>query len=111
HTVPLYCLSRYPPSLSSTLSLHDALPILTLRDVSKEELGYLIQRAIELKTMLRNGQRHEPLRGKTLGMIFEKASTRTRVSFETGDRKSTRLNSSHVSRSYAVFCLKKKRRQ
>lgn len=57
---------------------------LTLRDVSKEELGYLIQRAIELKTMLRNGQRHEPLRGKTLGMIFEKASTRTRVSFETG---------------------------
>lgn len=57
---------------------------LTLRDVSKEELGYLIQRAIELKTMLHNGQRHEPLRGKTLGMIFEKASTRTRVSFETG---------------------------
>lgn len=57
---------------------------LTLRDLSKEELGYLIQRAIELKTMLRNGQRHEPLRGKTLGMIFEKASTRTRVSFETG---------------------------
>lgn len=57
---------------------------LTLRDLSKEELGYLIQRAIELKTMLRNGQRHEPLRGKTLGMIFEKASTRTRVSFEAG---------------------------
>src|SRR5699024_10480090 len=55
---------------------------LTLRDLSKEELGYLIQRAIELKTMLRNGQRHEPLRGKTLGMIFEKSSTRTRVSFE-----------------------------
>ena len=55
---------------------------LTLNDLSPDELGYLIQRAIELKTMLRNGQYHEPLKGKTLGMIFEKSSTRTRVSFE-----------------------------
>lgn len=57
---------------------------LTLLDLSSDELGYLIQRAIELKTMLRNGQRHTPLQGKTLGMIFEKSSTRTRVSFEVG---------------------------
>lgn len=55
---------------------------LTLNDLTPDELGYLIQRAIELKTMLRNGQSHEPLQGKTLGMIFEKSSTRTRVSFE-----------------------------
>ena len=55
---------------------------LTLNDLTPDELGYLIQRAIELKTMLRNGQSHEPLTGKTLGMIFEKSSTRTRVSFE-----------------------------
>ncbi|KGD65328.1 ornithine carbamoyltransferase [Alcanivorax nanhaiticus] len=55
---------------------------LTLNDLTPDELGYLIQRAIELKTMLRNGQSHEPLKGKTLGMIFEKSSTRTRVSFE-----------------------------
>ena len=55
---------------------------LTLSDLSRDELGYLIQRAIELKTMLRNGQRHEVLQGKSLGMIFEKASTRTRLSFE-----------------------------
>ena len=54
----------------------------TLTDLTPDELGYLIQRAIELKTMLRNGQNHEPLKGKTLGMIFEKSSTRTRVSFE-----------------------------
>ena len=55
---------------------------LTLTDLTPDELGYLIQRAIELKTMLRNGQNHEPLKGKTLGMIFEKSSTRTQVSFE-----------------------------
>ena len=47
---------------------------LTLTDLTPDELGYLIQRAIELKTMLRNGQHHEPLQGKTLGMIFEKSS-------------------------------------
>src|SRR5699024_10835981 len=57
---------------------------LTLESLSREELGYLIQRGIELKSMLEAGQRHEPLRSKTLGMIFEKASTRTRVSFEAG---------------------------
>lgn len=57
---------------------------LTLLDLSREELGYLMERAIELKTMLRRGQTHTPLRHKTLGMIFEKSSTRTRVSFEVG---------------------------
>lgn len=57
---------------------------LTLMDLTPKELGYLIQRAVELKTMLQTGQFHEPLRGKTLGMIFEKSSTRTRVSFEVG---------------------------
>jgi ornithine carbamoyltransferase len=55
---------------------------LTLLDLSPKELGYLIQRAVELKTMQHTGQFHEPLRGRTLGMIFEKSSTRTRVSFE-----------------------------
>lgn len=55
---------------------------LTLNDLDSKELGYLMQRAIELKTMHRNGQSHQPLQGKTLGMIFEKSSTRTRVSFE-----------------------------
>lgn len=57
---------------------------LTLLDLTSEELGYLIERAIELKTMLRRGQHHTPLQHKTLGMIFEKSSTRTRVSFEVG---------------------------
>ncbi|HED16727.1 MAG TPA: ornithine carbamoyltransferase [Gammaproteobacteria bacterium] len=56
---------------------------LTLMDLSPDELEGLIQRAIELKSMHKNGNRHTPLRNRVLGMIFEKSSTRTRVSFET----------------------------
>jgi len=56
---------------------------LTLLDLSKEELATLIKRAIELKTMLKSGKIYTPLKNKVLAMIFEKSSTRTRVSFET----------------------------
>lgn len=55
---------------------------LTLLDLTPAELNTLISRAIELKGMQKRGERHDIFRGKTLGMIFEKASTRTRVSFE-----------------------------
>ena len=57
---------------------------LTLRDLSAEELDYLIQRAITLKRLQRQGEIYQPLKNKVLGMVFEKSSTRTRVSFETG---------------------------
>lgn len=57
---------------------------LTLSDISKSELDTIISRAIELKTSWRNGEVIEPLKNKVLGMIFEKSSTRTRVSFEAG---------------------------
>jgi ornithine carbamoyltransferase len=57
---------------------------LTLSDLSRDELQRLLTRAIELKKIHRSGQRHAPLAGKTLAMIFEKSSTRTRVSFEAG---------------------------
>lgn len=56
---------------------------LTLKDLSSLELEQLITRAIALKAMHRNGEIYEPLRNKVLGMIFEKSSTRTRVSFES----------------------------
>jgi ornithine carbamoyltransferase len=58
--------------------------LLTLLDLSAEEARSLLTRAIELKAMLRAGEDYRPLRHRTLAMIFEKASTRTRVSFETG---------------------------
>lgn len=56
---------------------------LTLKDLSANELKQLIQRAIELKAMHKAGQLYEPLKNKVLAMIFEKSSTRTRVSFES----------------------------
>lgn len=57
---------------------------LALDDLSPDEIRALITRASALKAIQHRGDRHTPLQGKTLGMIFEKASTRTRVSFEVG---------------------------
>jgi len=57
---------------------------LTLNDLSSSELRNIIQRASELKEMQADGVIHEPLKNRILTMVFEKASTRTRVSFEAG---------------------------
>lgn len=57
---------------------------LTLKDLSSTQLQTLITRAIELKKMQHAGEIFEPLKNRVLGMIFEKSSTRTRVSFEAG---------------------------
>ncbi|QSA97206.1 ornithine carbamoyltransferase [Methylococcus sp. EFPC2] len=55
--------------------------LITLNDLSADEFRALIRRAIELKQLK---TLHEPLKNKVLGMVFEKSSTRTRVSFEAG---------------------------
>ena len=57
---------------------------LTLLDLTPDELRSLIQRAQELKQLQHQGKIVETLKHKVLGMIFEKSSTRTRVSFEAG---------------------------
>lgn len=57
---------------------------LSLMDCTPAELHGLVRRAIELKDLRRQGVLYEPLKGRILGMIFEKASTRTRLSFEAG---------------------------
>jgi ornithine carbamoyltransferase len=63
---------------------HKVRHFLTLLDLAPDEAIRLLRRAGELKRMVRNGERYEPLRNRTLAMIFEKSSTRTRVSFEAG---------------------------
>lgn len=57
---------------------------LTLRDLSSAELLSIVENAIALKKSRREGEVIEPLKNQVLGMIFEKSSTRTRVSFEAG---------------------------
>ncbi len=58
--------------------------LLKMLDLSKEEILSILNLADQLKYENKNGIEHHILKGKTLGMIFQKSSTRTRVSFETG---------------------------
>src|SRR2546430_3458400 len=73
-----------------TLSLHDALPIYLLSDANPSVARSSVP-------------------ALCLPFAPEANSTRARVELASGDRKSTRLNSSHSQISYAVFCLKKKK--
>ena len=58
--------------------------LLKMLDLSKEEIIDILNLADQLKYELKHNSAHRHLQGKTLGMIFQKSSTRTRVSFETG---------------------------
>ena len=58
--------------------------LLSIHDLSVEEVNEILALAHELKAKQKAGIEHHLLKGKTLGMIFEKSSTRTRVSFQTG---------------------------
>ena len=79
-------MSYFKPAVPSTLP-KGAPPVrhyLQFSDFSTEEYGYLLERAAFIKQKFKTFQRHQPLVDRTLAMIFEKASTRTRVSFEAG---------------------------
>ena len=58
--------------------------LLSIHDLSTDEVAEILDLAAQLKVMQKSGVEHKYLAGKTLGMIFEKSSTRTRVSFEVG---------------------------
>src|SRR5206468_4849064 len=96
-----------PPPDSYTLSLHDALPICLLFGIDRAEEGTILvegrpaEIASPVEAILR-GIGFCPEDRKLEGVIGD-LSLRE-------DRKSTRLNSSHDQISYAVFCLKKKKR-
>src|SRR5207249_11200832 len=89
-----------PPQIY-TLSLHDALPISHLRRHQPENDGLVLWH---------EAQRAEIARA--LVVVLQEVAVHMEYDDErAGDRKSTRLNSSHVSISYAVFCLKKKKKK
>src|SRR5437868_15254956 len=85
--ISLFFFNVPPTTEIYTLSLHDALPIYDLPQGSSQDLGRRAQPWPEAVARDRHAADPEP----------------------GPDRKSTRLNSSHVSISYAVFCLKKKK--
>ena len=58
--------------------------LLSINDFSREEILTLFDKSIDLKAKRKKGIEHLPLKGKSLGMIFNKNSTRTRISFEVG---------------------------
>src|SRR5699024_11411364 len=100
-----------PPPYISTLSLHDALPILEKYRIGSEIAEILgeidIMPAVLAQTLVR--LRAEDVERQQRAAAREEQ--RRREEEAARDRKSTRLNSSHVSISYAVFCLKKKKKK
>lgn len=58
--------------------------LLSLYDLDPADFKVIFEKAASLKKILQAGEYHTPLKGKTLGMIFDKSSTRTRISFEVG---------------------------
>ena len=75
--------TKKTPTLA-TLPTNKPRHFLTLNDLSRSELESIITRAIELKSLRQQNKEQPIISGKVLGMIFEKSSTRTRVSFEAG---------------------------
>jgi len=57
---------------------------ISIHDFTPEEIHYILEVGGEIKKLQKEGTPHPYLGGKTLGMIFQKASTRTRVAFEVG---------------------------
>ncbi|MFA5756571.1 MAG: ornithine carbamoyltransferase, partial [Smithellaceae bacterium] len=58
--------------------------LLSFAGMQPPDFEEIWQRTVRLKKMLKEGKKHASLEGKTLGMIFDKSSTRTRISFEVG---------------------------
>src|SRR5207302_2092072 len=102
----LFSFNHTPTPAIYTLSLHDALPIYR---------SLLLSSAVGPRRRRRRGARgrQRPLRRRPHDGVPAQARLGGRCIAQRGqrDRKSTRLNSSHVKISYAVFCLKKKKKQ
>src|SRR5947199_2570047 len=92
----------HPTAEIYTLSLHDALPISAAARALAGHLQAALRRAM--------GEPHRPFLAGVLGGAGQRHPRRAHQR-DSPDRKSTRLNSSHLGISYAVFCLKKKNKK
>src|SRR5205814_4930602 len=107
---PLLLSTTLAPTATSTLSLHDALPICC------PSPKYLVLAGKCAKTVMPKddgpSKASEPpsCRGIPRCWAYQAESFSGSLAFRNTDRKSTRLNSSHLGISYAVFCLKKKKK-
>src|SRR5437899_9978162 len=97
------CLNDQSASFIDTLSLHDALPIFEWVAVRQPRCPFLVG-AKQIAMAVEGHADGEANAGAENLAVLE-----VRRDFQNGDRKSTRLNSSHLGISYAVFCLKKKK--
>src|SRR5690606_41588334 len=97
---PSHSAPRPPPP---TLSLHDALPILHRLMQRPEQAYTIVDQCVEATAATMPG-----LKATVNGVLRNALRQREAWQGWIEDRKSTRLNSSHVKISYAVFCLKKK---
>src|SRR5207302_9931345 len=104
HVVLPFSSTNTAPSSIYTLSLHDALPICDVGDQNTDALFVYAKAIVEIAS--------DGAHGRVPRSNFESCeggdALRKREGLNPTDRKSTRLNSSHVKISYAVFCLKKK---
>jgi len=71
-------------TLSTASGEHMKKDLLAIADLTPKDIAKILKRSAVLKKMQKQGKDHQTLKGKSLGMIFEKSSTRTRVSFEVG---------------------------
>src|SRR5690606_42064967 len=97
-----------PPTPISTLSLHDALPI-SAHPAGRRFPGGPPPIGPRGAAVAQPATRHHTARSDPAAAAHLEPARRGRPGDPVGDRKSTRLNSSHVKISYAVFCLKKKK--
>src|SRR5204863_9159875 len=91
-----------------TLSLHDALPISFRANLQARNLAVIVSRNVTARDA---ADKQQPYNLHVTGSTTQKVAGSSKL-FDIAhlDRKSTRLNSSHVEISYAVFCLKKKKK-
>src|SRR2546428_8470912 len=105
---PLFFFNDTATTEIYTLSLHDALPISRMR--ARPTFKVVMVRLTESRFLRATSRNTSTSRRTTFDLVLRDVDVLREVARRNRDRKSTRLNSSHDQISYAVFCLKKKKK-